>query len=73
MAYCTSFSRLFVTGWFPQAGCYQCVTKVSQEGHVTHMISQGTVVLHIPFCIIQDEMLQAYQQVNDISLQKIEI
>lgn len=29
----TSFIRLSVTGWFPWAGCCQCVTKESQ--HVT--------------------------------------
>lgn len=57
----------------PQAGCYQCITKVSQEGHMTHSISQGAVVLHFPFCISQDEMVKAYQQANDISLRKMEI
>lgn len=72
---CTSFIALSINGYFPRAGCYQCVTKMSQEVDVTPIIPQGAGELHLPYCTLQTEMVEAYhtQQANDVSLQEIEI
>lgn len=74
LSYSTRVCLPPVTGWFLRPGCYQCVTKVSQEVHVPRRILQGATVLHLAFCSIQDERMQGYhvEQVNDTSSQETE-